>query len=268
MALVGDVGPDAASGWRSDALATAIRVNLPPAVIALFDEPTYEGNGLLSLPESGAIRTPSASEISLNYTFLLPIVPSAFFLTDVFLRFDQQLQKKVFRPTKDPEMTRMSLAACEGVKAKRLIGSLRALWRSSKMKGHNQRVTHLKSFLRESPERQRPAPVVQDAPDPPAAVSDHEVSDEGPADDDGSSGESSPGSPNREAVVEVGANVESEHDAADSDSSSLKAPTLRLDDCRDDAEELGTESDSSESSDVDGEPCSPVYKDAFEAGDS
>eukprot|EP00435_Cladocopium_sp_Y103_P046113 s17_g13.t1 len=163
----------------------------------------------------------------------------------------------------------MSLAACEGVKAKRLIGSLRALWRSSKMKGHNQRVTHLKSFLRESPERQRPAPVVP-VPDPPAAVSDHEVSDEGPADDGGSSAESSPASPNREAVVEVGANVESERDAADSDSSSLKAPTLRLDDCRDDddAEELGTESDSSESSDVDGEPCSPVYKDAFEAGDS
>ena len=184
----------------------------------------------------------------------------------------------------------MSLAACEGVKSKRLIGSLRALWRSSPGKGHNQRVTHLKSILVASPERQRPAAVDAPPADPEPQVSDED--DEEPAADDGSSDESSPPSPNREALVEVGSNVESEHEDSESNppspnrealvevgsnvesedgesnASSLKAPTLRLDDCREDESEEHptTQSDSSVTSDEGSH--SPVYEDAFEAGDS
>ena len=55
-------------------MARAIRANLPPAVLALFDEAEYPGNGLQALPESGNLKVPTAREISLNYTFLLPVV--------------------------------------------------------------------------------------------------------------------------------------------------------------------------------------------------
>lgn len=76
-------------------------------------------------------------------------MPSSYLLTDIFLRLDAQLGKKVFRPTR--VQSRTSLAANEGVKAKRLIGSLRALWRSSPDKGQDAKITELKSFLQASP---------------------------------------------------------------------------------------------------------------------
>ena len=51
--------------------------NLPPAVLALFDSPDYPGNSLQALPESGNLKVPTAREISLNYTFLLPVVQAS-----------------------------------------------------------------------------------------------------------------------------------------------------------------------------------------------
>ncbi|CAK9085117.1 unnamed protein product, partial [Durusdinium trenchii] len=75
-------------------------------------------------------------------------VPSAYFLTDVFVELDRQLDKKMFRPVKGE--CRMQLAAQEGCKLKKCLGALRALWRSSR-RGGTDKVRHLKSFLRESP---------------------------------------------------------------------------------------------------------------------
>lgn len=43
-------------------------------VINLFAEPTFEGKALLALPQSGSVRTRTANEISMNYSFLLPLV--------------------------------------------------------------------------------------------------------------------------------------------------------------------------------------------------
>lgn len=67
---------------------------------------------------------------------------------------------------------------------KRCLQSLRTLWRSSKARGVDDRVTHLKSFLLPSPERRqhRGNPLEDDrASDPEAYVSDHNEA----GDDDG-----------------------------------------------------------------------------------
>ena len=55
-------------------MASAWHVGLPPPVIALFLEEDYEGGPLLSLPQSGALKVPTAYEVSLNYPWLLPLV--------------------------------------------------------------------------------------------------------------------------------------------------------------------------------------------------
>ena len=92
------------------------------------------------------------------------------------MELDYQLHRKVFHPSVQRNETRAQLAANEGVKAKRCMQSLRTLWRSSKSRGHDDRVTHLKSFLMPSPQRQRHGnqePLEDDhAVDPEGHVSD------------------------------------------------------------------------------------------------
>ena len=105
-------------------------------------------------------------------------IPSAYYLTDVFVELDYQLQRKVFHPSIQRNETRAKLAGCEGVKAKRCLQSLRTLWRSSKSRGLDDRVTHLKSFLLPSPERRQRRGdhgAFEDdrASDPEGHVSDH-----------------------------------------------------------------------------------------------
>ena len=51
-------------------------------------------------------------------------------------------------------LSKLQLAADEGVKLKHLVGAVRALWRSSPT-GNHPHVTHLKTLLRPSPQRQR-----------------------------------------------------------------------------------------------------------------
>lgn len=80
-------------------------------------------------------------------------VPSAYFLTDAYLYLDLLLQKKLFKAKVAERETRHDLAGREGVKAKRLIGALRFLWRSSQDGGHDARVRDLKSLLLPSPRR-------------------------------------------------------------------------------------------------------------------
>ena len=55
-------------------VAHAMRQNMPATLLALFEEKDYHGSGLLGLPTSKGIKTPTASEVSLNYIFLLPVV--------------------------------------------------------------------------------------------------------------------------------------------------------------------------------------------------
>lgn len=80
-------------------------------------------------------------------------MPSAFFVSDAFVYLDLLLGKRLFRPT--PKDDRVSLALKEGVKAKRLLGALRTLWRSSADGAHDPRVKDLKQHLQASPLRRR-----------------------------------------------------------------------------------------------------------------
>lgn len=52
-----------------------------------------------------------------------------------------------------PPLTRADMAAIEGVKAKKLLGALRYLWRSSKEGGHDPRVVELKPYVKPSPKK-------------------------------------------------------------------------------------------------------------------
>lgn len=246
-------------------LAAEIHVNLPPSMLAVFEDPKYKGGALLGLPQSGTLKTPTANEISLNYPWLVGMVtkypskvPSAYLLTDAFLLLDKRMQKKLFRPSADLKETRMGLAAIKAVKAKRILGALRALWRSSPQGGHDQRITYLKSFLVASP-RGRPGRAAEapEAPEPEPVADESEREDDGDegseADDgdhrahgdgddgalDGRDGDGNNGvaCPPSSPCSERGAS-----------SDGLSAPTLRLDDCRASSQEVGgTESDSSES---------------------
>ena len=55
-------------------LAAAIHVNLPQSMLAVFEDPRYKGGALLGLPQSGTLKTPTASENSLNYPWLVGMV--------------------------------------------------------------------------------------------------------------------------------------------------------------------------------------------------
>ena len=55
-------------------MALSMQQNLPATLLALFEDEGYKGGGLLALPNSKGIKTPTASEVSLNYVFLLPVV--------------------------------------------------------------------------------------------------------------------------------------------------------------------------------------------------
>lgn len=168
----------------------------------------------------------SFSILQLYMPTWLPLqVPSAFMLTDVFLMLDARLGKKVFKPkaakaareamadeTGDQvakaavqNLSREDLAAIESVKAKKLLGALRTLWRSSTNKGQDDKITHLKSFIMPSPARKQlddsepedespPPPVLRDE-DSPRSTASVESADEGEYDDEGLDGVPVPRSP-------------------------------------------------------------------------
>lgn len=129
--------------------------------------------------------------------------------------------------------SRMDLAAIEACKCKKLLGSLRNLWRSSGLKGHNDRVTHLKSLLQPSPNRVNraggeddPAPVEDehedgDAEDGGASDGLEDAEDggaSGPEDaEDGGASDESEDAEDGGASEHEGANVASEHEREDSE---------------------------------------------------
>ena len=54
--------------------ARAIKAYMPVSLITLITSEDWKGGALLDLSESRAIKTPSAKEISRNYSFLKPVV--------------------------------------------------------------------------------------------------------------------------------------------------------------------------------------------------
>ena len=75
-------------------------------------------------------------------------------LTDMFVMADFMLDHKLFKPDRKKRQSLFSLASQEAVKLKRMVGALRALWRSSKTNGKDERLTSLKALLLPSPNRQ------------------------------------------------------------------------------------------------------------------
>jgi hypothetical protein len=78
-------------------------------------------------------------------------VPSAYFICDSFLYLDLLLKKRLFKPT--PPSTRSDMAGKEAVRAKKLMGALRYLWRSSPHGSHDARLAEMKGFLEASPRK-------------------------------------------------------------------------------------------------------------------
>ena len=170
---------------------------------------------------------------------------------------DKLVGKHMFFP--EPGKTRMDLAAVGACKTKKLLGSLRNLWRSSCGKGVDQRVTHLKSFLVVSPTRSRPQQA--EGEEQPAPVEDRREPEDVESGNDGSSSEDdsvSEGDVGHDAVEGDNDDVNDGGAGAnegapsingaepDSSQSSLNAPTLRLGDCAESESEVEVSSEEEE----------------------
>lgn len=51
-----------------------MQASVPPTVLATIDSDAYEGGGLVALPESKFVKTPTAKELSSNIMWLKPLV--------------------------------------------------------------------------------------------------------------------------------------------------------------------------------------------------
>ena len=187
-------------------------------------------------------------------------VPSGYLLTDAFLALDTLLGKKLFHPDRKAGEDRMRVAGREALKCKRLLGALRSLWRSSK-ESHDDRVHHLKTFLRASPTRGAAVSAPSEPAEEPApAGSDSEGADhdaeEGPQSDSSDSGEICSSRSDDGSVRSIEPEKEPLENLTESDSSdnksnashgTLSADTLEL------GKESGKEAKVEEVSDTDSE---------------
>ena len=137
------------------------------------------------------------------------------------------------RPDSLRGQTRLDRACEEAVNAKRCIGALRYLWRNSPQGAHDVSVQEMKQCLEASP--------VQRARDPNALLSQGEEEGEGDAEGDGEGDAEGDGEGVGEGEGEGvgegdGSDVEMDESADESDASSLRAPTLRLEDVKEDSD--------------------------------
>lgn len=116
-------------------MAIKIKSSWPLSVNQLLHSEEWRGGDLIQLENSTA--SAKADDLITNYCWVKPIVaqfrdrvPSGFYLTDVFLFLDQIMMGKLLVPAEEGQ-SKHDLAAEEGKKIKNLVGSLRALWRSS-----------------------------------------------------------------------------------------------------------------------------------------
>lgn len=137
----------------------------------------WSGGPLVQLEDSTS--SANAGDLVVNFCWVRPFVekfrdrvPSSFFIADSFLALDKLFMNNLLIPTEGGD-SKQSLACEEAKKVKNLIGTLRALWRSSASgsfslmsgltfvwthggkNGGHPRVQELKSFLEQSPTRCR-----------------------------------------------------------------------------------------------------------------
>lgn len=116
-------------------MAFSLRRSMPMAVQQILTSKDWRGGALVQLEDSTSSAT--ASDIVLNYSWLRPFVekfrdrvPSTFFIADSFIALDKLYMGALPVPLETGDCK--TLLACEEAKrVKNLIGSLRALWRSS-----------------------------------------------------------------------------------------------------------------------------------------
>ena len=153
----------------------------------------------------------------------------------------------MLKPDRTKQESKMGLAGVEGLKLKKLIGALRALWRSSRNAGSDDRITDLKRCLQPSPSPDRqpnPQQLVAHAEEGEHAIADFSEEDEEAIHD--ASGDESPTHPGENrAIVELAqaAGSAESHDGSESEAGtqdSINAPTLAL------GEESGEEIDGEE----------------------
>ncbi|CAK9035349.1 30S ribosomal protein S6, partial [Durusdinium trenchii] len=148
-------------------LACTIRSGLPLSVAQVIESAAWKGGPLIQLTDT--ITRPQADDLVLNHCWIKPFVqkfrekvPSGFFVVDTFLYLDKLYNGKLLQPLNAGD-SKHSLASEEAKKVKLLIGTLRALWRSSKA-GSHPRISELKALLLPSPTRSKAK-----ASDPPPA---------------------------------------------------------------------------------------------------
>ena len=116
-------------------MAVEIKQHLPLSVAQVLGGDSWKGGSLVQLEDT--VATPKSEDVLLNYCWIAPIVkrfrdkvPSQFFLADTFIYMDKLYQGRLLVPTEQGE-TKIDVATNESKKLKMLVGSLRALWRSS-----------------------------------------------------------------------------------------------------------------------------------------
>ena len=116
-------------------MAIEIKQHLPLSVAQVLGGDSWKGGSLVQLEDT--VATPKSEDVLLNYCWVAPVVkrfrdkvPSQFFLADTFLYMDKMYQGRLLVPTEEGE-TKTDVATNESKKLKMLVGSLRALWRSS-----------------------------------------------------------------------------------------------------------------------------------------
>lgn len=189
--------------------------------------------------------SPFWSFLALNR--LMPLqVPSAYFLTDMFIYFHGLMDRRIFHPDTAKNETITSLASEEGVLMKKLVGSLRALWRSSKDGGYDERVKELKSWCKPSPNKSSSKSEAaegsqddQGQAEPENEAEDEKCEDVERVEESGDVGEELEEESGEESDVmedsdggEVEAGPQEAGPQEPPTPESLKAPTIRLDDAR------------------------------------
>ena len=137
-------------------VARGIMRELPLTVHHMLQKKEWKGGRIVRL--DSVLCRPCAADVAANYHYLKPIlafspdrVPSGYFLTDVMMRLDQMFAGNLLLDPQN-QLSKLDLAAEEGVKLKKLVGATRTLWRSSET-GNHPHVTELKSLLTPSPRK-------------------------------------------------------------------------------------------------------------------
>ena len=104
------------------------------------------------------------------------------------------MEKRLFRPS--GKVSRGELACEEGVKAKKCLGALRYLWRSSSEGAHDEKLRDMKAYLEDSPLQGRPRP----KPGPPEEAAESQMDRQVEDEDEAGSDEAASDPPSDEAA--------------------------------------------------------------------